>query len=254
MKKILSGLALIVFCTTTMTVQAKTFNRYEIKSGIVEYTISGSHSGTETLYFDNNGKNEARYSEMTVSMMGFKSTSQNLFLIDGDWMYTIDLKEKEGTKMNIATAQDLAMKGMQNQTLQDFGKEAIQKMGGVEEGTETILGKKCKVYSFPKQNMKAWVYKNVLLKSTASMAGIEVIYTATNFQENVAVPKNKFSVPTDITITDAPAMPGNFDMNSMFNGEDETEMEDAQDIPEESVEETNSKVKKAFGLFKSMME
>ncbi len=251
-----------LLCFSSLNAHATPIKRYTVKSAIVEYEISGAQTGSETLYFKNFGEKEARYSQMNIKMFGFNSETKNLTIIDRDWLYTINLKEKQGTKMNIAKAQEMAMKGMQNPMLQNFGKKAIQKMGGIKEGTEKILGKTCQIYSFPQMNMKVWIYNGILLKSTMNYSGMEMNYIAKSLQENVAIPQDKLAIPEDITLTEAPDMSKsmkNLDMKSMFGNSvitdtDQNEDEQLMKDTKKSIEKNKSTVKKTFGLLKSIMK
>ena len=115
MKKLMFISLVTLLYFSSLNAHATSIKRYTVKSAIVEYEISGSQTGSETLYFKNFGEKEARYSQMNIKMFGFNSETENLTIIDSDWLYTINLKEKQGTKMNIAKAQEMAMKGMQHQ-------------------------------------------------------------------------------------------------------------------------------------------
>lgn len=44
-------------------------HRYKIRSGIVEYKLSGVQTGSETIYFDRWGMREAKYSQAETKMM-----------------------------------------------------------------------------------------------------------------------------------------------------------------------------------------
>ena len=45
--------------------------RYGIKSGVIEYIITGSQEGTKTLYFDSWGMRQAEYTRSILSVSGF---------------------------------------------------------------------------------------------------------------------------------------------------------------------------------------
>ena len=45
--------------------------RYGIKSGVIEYIITGSQEGTKTLYFDSWGMRQAEYTRSVLSVGGF---------------------------------------------------------------------------------------------------------------------------------------------------------------------------------------
>jgi len=225
-----------------LVVNAQAAKRYAMKNAIVEYEISGAQSGTETLYIENFGQKEARYITMTIKMFGFKSTEQTMMLIDGDWSYNIDLKSKEGTRVNLKKASEAMMKRTGSQNIHDFGKKAVKKMGGVKKGTEVVLGKKCEVIEFP--NMKAWVYKQIPLKSTANFGGMEMNYTATSIKENASIPKGKLTIPKGVKITDAP------DIGAIMQGRDGNNNPDMGENAAGDEEPVD--LEKALGAFKSL--
>ena len=71
---------------------------FDIESGIIEYEITGSQTGTKKLYFTDWGRKQAEYSN-TILRVGKYSKEANLLKInDGDWQYIIDLDRKTGTK------------------------------------------------------------------------------------------------------------------------------------------------------------
>lgn len=204
MKRYLTLALAVIFCVSA-SVNASAWGeikRYAVKSAIVDYTISGSQSGQETLYFEDYGKREARCSEYTIKMFGFQSVTKNATIIDGEWVYSIDLDERQGTRMNLAKLQEMALKGAESQTLKDYSEKALNKIGAVKEGTETVLGKRCQVYSIPKMQMKVWIYNRIALKTTANISGMQMDITATSIKENVSIPADKFDVPADIAVTD----------------------------------------------------
>lgn len=51
---------------------ATKMKRYGLKKACIEYTISGKmQSGTETLYFDNWGAQEAKFNKTKIKITGF---------------------------------------------------------------------------------------------------------------------------------------------------------------------------------------
>ncbi len=73
--------------------------RYQVESGIVEYEMSGMQKGTETVYFDRWGWREAKYTNTELSIAGLSRKETKLSIMDGDWIYNIDLESRTGTKI-----------------------------------------------------------------------------------------------------------------------------------------------------------
>lgn len=69
------------------------------KRYLVEYEMSGMQKGTETVYFDRWGWREAKYTNSDLSIAGISRKESRLSLMDGEWLYTIDLERRTGTKI-----------------------------------------------------------------------------------------------------------------------------------------------------------
>jgi hypothetical protein len=173
--------------------------RYKIKAAMVEYSLSGSQTGAETLYFDDWGKREVRYTQTQISMMGFTQKTNRMGLLEGDWMTNIDLDRRTGTKMKNPMMDTVSNR--YGKDLSAAGEDMLKKMGGRKTGTETIAGKLCDVWEVSDMGSKTWIWKGVPLKTQARMMGVEVTTTAVKVQEG-GVPQDKFKIPSDITITE----------------------------------------------------
>ncbi|MCA9731323.1 hypothetical protein KC799_04290 [candidate division KSB1 bacterium] len=172
--------------------------RYKVKSGIIEYKVTGMQKGTETLYFDNWGMLEAKYTQTELSIMGMKQQTNTMTLLDGEWTYTVDFKSNTGTKMKTPLFEELS-KNAENQDLTDVGKKMMQDMGGKKTGMEEVAGKMCEVWEIQSMQAKTWVWNGVTLKNMVDMGGINMSSVATSAQFNVPVPKEKLSMPEGIT-------------------------------------------------------
>lgn len=174
--------------------------KYQIKSGIVEYTISGIQSGKQTLYFDNWGLLSAEYTQATTTFMGMTVPSNTLNLTDKEWTYNIDLDKKEGTKIANKELEDL-MKSLQGKDLEDIGRKMLEQLNARKIGNETFLGRNCEVWEIQKLSSKVWIYKYVPLKTISNLVGTITI-EATKFEENASIPADKLKIPSNIKITE----------------------------------------------------
>ena len=191
---------ILIFLVSTLS-YAWDQKRYTIKSGIVEYKLSGMQEGTETLYFDQNGAREARHTDATSNFMGMKQKVQNVYYIDGDWAYSYDVKTNTAMKIN--------MKEMMNdadaKNLKEYGEKILKEMGGEKTGSKNILGKQCEVWSIPKFGSTTCVYKNSIpLEYSAHFNGMDMNSVAINLQENASVPQDKLTLPKTAKITEMP--------------------------------------------------
>jgi hypothetical protein len=93
--------------------------------------------------------------------------------------------------------------GAHSLNFEDLSDNVLKDWNLKKEGNETVLGKECLKYSFYNQSfsMKGyyWVWKGIALKMDADMSTVKMIMEATNIQENVSVPAEKFEIPADIT-------------------------------------------------------
>jgi hypothetical protein len=201
--------SLLLVINTASSQSLAGVKRYQIKSGIVQYTLSGARKGTETVYFENWGMREAKYTQAEMSMMGITQKQNTLTLLDGETTYNIDLDTKTGTKMETPMLKELAAN---NKDLTDAGEKMMKSMGGAKIGTEAVLGKTCDVWEIKNMQSKTWVWKNVPLKTQVNMANMQMIITATKFEEGASIPTDKLKVPSDVTITEG------VDMKKMLEG------------------------------------
>ena len=191
---------LTVFVLSTAAAHALD-KRYTMKSAIVEYTMTGNQTGTETLYFEDYGKKEGRHTQSTTSFMGFKQSTESINIIDGEWAYNYDPKTNIATRMNWKEMSEQLAKNAAS--LRDYGQEMLESLGGTKAGTKEIAGKTCEVWDLPKIASQSCIYKGSLpLESRVSIAGMEIVTTATRIDENVAIPKDKLTLPKDAKIED----------------------------------------------------
>ncbi|MGB9702255.1 MAG: hypothetical protein ACPL1A_05945 [Candidatus Kapaibacteriota bacterium] len=174
--------------------------KYQVKSGIVEYSISGIQTGKQTLYFDNWGLLSAEYTQATTTFMGMTVPTNTLSLTTQEWTYNIDLDKKEGTKIANKEIEEL-MKSLQGKDLEEIGRKMLEKLNAKKIGNETFLGKNCEVWEIQKLSSKVWLYKYIPLKTISNIMGTITI-EATKFEENVSIPADKLKVPSGIKITE----------------------------------------------------
>ncbi len=196
-------ITLLILCATRESQAGDTVKRYRMKSGIVEYEISGPQKGTETLYFDDWGIREATYTHVTVEMMGFKQETNTLTILKDGYTYNIDLTKRTGTKIETPLMKELnARAEAEGKDMADVGEEMLVRMGGKKVGTEEFLGKKCDIWVMEQMGSKIWVYNGITLKSITNMMGMEISRVATRFEENATIDKSKLDLPTDIKFED----------------------------------------------------
>jgi hypothetical protein len=212
----------LILALIAVSVMAQNTRRYEFRSMVVTYKLESSgmgttSSGTKTLKIDDYGAKEAREekSSSTTSLFGktTKEDKHTLDLLAGDYGYSIDLINREGTRMNVTEMANafrpagMAMaKDLEKYQGKDGMKLFVEDNGGTWHGDETFLGKSCQVFSL--MGVKMWMYKGLMLKSESTAYGMEIRETAQSVQENVSIPASAFALPDGITITDLDKMEG----------------------------------------------
>lgn len=175
--------------------------RYGIKSAIIEYVITGSQSGTKTLYFEDWGMKQAEYTNSVIQIAGFSKNINLLNIIKDDSNYIIDMDRKTGTKTKNPIKKLIAE--LQNQkSFGEFGEQALLKSGAMKIGQEKFLDKECDIYEIKNTGTRMWIWKWIPLKTITKVGGVEINSFAKNIEVNVSIPSEKFDIPDNISITE----------------------------------------------------
>ncbi len=193
-----------VFAVATCAkAQSPELRRYKLRSAVVEYKMSGAQTGVETIYFDQWGMREAKYTQAEINMMGVSVKKNELTFLDGDWTYRVDLDKKTGAKMPTPLMQEMKEAAKrQGKDFTDMGKEMLIRMGGKKIGEAAVLGKPCEIWTIKSLQTTSWIWQGVTLKTEAKMMGKTMLTEATRVQENPAIPPEKFVLPQDVKITE----------------------------------------------------
>ena len=186
-KSLLVTLPLLFMAITISAQEAK----YEFKSAIIKKTLEMMGRKIEgTEYIDDYGN----LSSATIANV------RTVYLGDEKTFTTVDLEKKIGEK-RLETKKSL--------NISKATPEEIEKYTIVELGEEEYLGKTCKKYSYydtrmgQKFKIFAWVWKGVSLKLiyySGDGEGVAIMEYITEFQENVTVDPEHFSIPADADI------------------------------------------------------
>ena len=168
---------------------------YPFKSAIVKYQLSGSQSGEQELYIDDNGKKTCMIMDTTSTMGGFSHTTNMMNIANGNDYYYIDLDAGTGIKTTMTPEQREQMMGMAKQMMPSL--ENITASWN-KVGTESVLGKPCDIYE--KESVKVWIWNNLSLKSEISFMGMNTNTEAVSLDVDVNIPADKFEPPPGVTI------------------------------------------------------
>ncbi|NOU47683.1 MAG: hypothetical protein HOO86_11565 [Bacteroidales bacterium] len=218
-KTILSVMSFVIAMIGFAQQDYMNMKQFDVKSGKIEYKIEGKTNGTKTLWFDDYGRYQYEHTVTSTKMFGMTTKAESLKIRDKEWMYDINLVEKTGTKMHVDNANEM-LNGVTDATTDDqlkkFGEDMQKDMDMKDGGTESFLGRTCKVTTSGKLNSKTWEYKRIFLKSTVELGGIlgSSNEEATSFEENISIPASKFTVPSGIEIQE-------IDLNNIYGVEGE---------------------------------
>lgn len=178
--------------------------RYGIKSGIVyyeAYEMMGMKM-TQTTYFDEYGKKETQEILTEGEMMGMKTKSHTMNILSDGYSISYELENiVNGKDQTKKTARKTKVSGTGGMDMSALTDELKKRYDYKEEGTETVAGIEGTKFSMTFDKEKAntritgVVYKNIMLKSEASIAGMKISLKASKFEENADIPADKFEVP-----------------------------------------------------------
>lgn len=193
MKKI-TLLAIILLTFSALSAQQK-YQHYTIKSGYIEYKVTGNSTGTKKLWWDNFGNMSRTESNIITVTKIFGMTNETkeerISVTKKNQFWDADLVEKVYQTGIYDIEENLAFyENMTEAEKRAFEKKMLDQYGGSIVGKESILGYECDIVSV--MGAKSWVYKGFVLKTEASIMGITITETAVKFEQNIAVPASKF--------------------------------------------------------------
>lgn len=173
-------------------------NRYQIRSGIIEYQMTGDQSGTSSLYFDQFGKRESKYINFSEARGG--KNNQLLVFRDNAWIYNVDVLSKTGTSINENDVSETVLNKFIASAPAAYDEQSLKSQGAVLSGKDKVLGFDCEQYQLKPAGISACLYKGIPLKVEISSAGNKSQIIATSIQEEVDLPRAKLKLPYDLVI------------------------------------------------------
>jgi hypothetical protein len=204
-KLIYKGLIALFFLSSCASLKKASppegrYYRYGVESGIIEYSLTGTQEGKETIYFKDWGMIEAKYTDTKITFQDSSENINSLTIINNDSVFFIDLNKKTGIKLENKMLKEMA-DSLSTKDLGLVGESMIKdQMKGRKTGTEKILGKKCDVWETTMPKGKTWIWKNITLKLTFNMMGMKAENTATKIKTGVEIPPEKFIAPPGIKL------------------------------------------------------
>ena len=179
--------------------------RYDVKSGIVKYNIQADMmEGTETLYFDDYGRTEAKYTDIQMNVPGMPpgmAEQQQLTIMRDGYLYNIDRKTNEGTKVEDTISKQM-MEEMGKKDMKEVGDFAMKALDGIEKGEDTVAGYDCDLWLLQALSSTNCVYKGVSLRAETNVNGLNMLFEAESAEFDINVPKEKLEVPSGVRLSE----------------------------------------------------
>ena len=190
---------LVVACINA-SFAANTPSRYpKSKTGIIKYEIYGATlAGTEVLYYDDWGSREAKYITTTMDLGGVTVTRNALVLLEenGRWINTVDLNARTGIRMRNPRYKESIGQSRREREKNEENKNIDA--GGRKIEIERVIGKPCVVWEVQYSGIKTCTWNGIVLKKISGPGFSRTTTVATEIDERVSIPEEKFTIPPDI--------------------------------------------------------
>ena len=224
MKKLLiSALVLVIAFQVHAQNQEK---KFLVKSGKIEMKLSGSTTGTKTIYFDDYGDKhyEHEKSVTEVKMFGITDRTEKdvINIMNKNQFWTIDNIENNNSKGKLPyyDASREMYANMTDAEQKKFADDILRGFGGEKMGTEKVLGKTCEKLKV--MGSYVWIYKGIALKMETNVMGIIANEVAVKFDENASVSSSYFQEPKGLSFTKLPDVQSSFNQMESFDEEEES--------------------------------
>lgn len=203
----------VIGCSTANT-ENPWDRKLPFETAIIEYSLSGTQTGTATLYIKNYGKDRAKHTNAVTKMLFMKVQSNTVEFTTPDVLTNFDLKERTG----VSTPNPLKKYREDFEKLTDSEKDTVNKnikllsekgldifAGGSGEKKEgDFLGQKVDIVDM--NGLVVWSLKgtDIPVKSSMSIMGMTTNVVATKISLDVDIPEDKFNAPAGITATSNP--------------------------------------------------
>jgi len=203
-KVIKVSMVLLMGCSMLVAGESQ-MQKYDIKSGMITYEISGSSDmmgmksktiGTKRMIFDAYGAQnlteENKIDKQTIMGQKKITKTHTMIYMKKGMAYHVDFKAKRIMRMgNMAATMGALMGGGKN--MKESGEAMMLKMGGKKTGTDKVLGYTCDVWNL--MGTKQCIYKGIPLKVETNIMGIKNVELATKAEFDISLSKDDFKLP-----------------------------------------------------------
>ena len=190
----------LILCFAFQVKAQNQAKRFAIKSGRIVLDLSGSTTGTKTIYFDNYGDkfHEHEKSVTEVKMFGItdRTNIDKITIMNGEQFWTVDNiedKNMQGKLPYYKSSHDM-FADMSEAEQEKMADDMLKSLGGEKLGTEKVLGYNCEKVSV--MGAKSWIYKGIVLKSEVNVMGIVSNEVAVEFEKNPSLSSQLFEAPS----------------------------------------------------------
>ncbi len=183
----------------------ESFKRYHVKSGVVEYKLDGMRTGTETLYWDDWGVKEARYTKATVNLIGVSQEVDEWLIFTPDVIYTID--QSANTAVKTKNPGVGFFKGLSEDEMAQMSKQLLEATGAKRIGTDFVAEQTCELWDVPLSGGQECIWKGIALSETGALGGLQSVRVATTVVAGIEVDEKHFTLPKAVNITDNTILP-----------------------------------------------
>ncbi|MEA2112223.1 MAG: hypothetical protein U9P71_09285 [Campylobacterota bacterium] len=204
------SISLLLFAVTLFASSNNPFeHRAPFKSASISYSLDGTTQGSSVLYIKDYGKYLSEREKTSMIMFGFSKEEDKLTITTPDWIYTVDMLSKSGSKvtnMEKYLKQEYEkLSSSDKKTVQKnskkFGTNVAQTMdGSVKFNAAMIHGYSCDKASMMGATTYSIHNTAILLKMEGTTLGMTLKKEATKIEKG-AVDVSHFDVPSGVDIT-----------------------------------------------------
>jgi hypothetical protein len=196
MKKsiLLLGLVIAFFYANSQVSQGT----YGVKSGYVEYELTGNPVGTKKMWWDDYGAKSYTETNSVHTTKIFRQVEETkkheITIVNGMNYWTIDKTNNKGYTGVLPIEEDFydEYNDLSEKEKEMMIDSILVAFGGERVGNEKLLGYDCQVFSLMYGTAKSWNYKGVNLKIETKVLGQEANEIAKEFKQNISIPSSKF--------------------------------------------------------------
>jgi len=207
-KQIILALSFLI----VLPAMAKTspFNapKLPFKNATIHYQVTGTNSGTETLYIRNHGQDTARRSTTTQKILFMTQQIDTLEITTADWLYHIDFATKQGTKTTnpqkfMQEEYDKLSRTEQKtleKNIKEMGYTGMSMLEGkLQQNAATILGYKCDKMELMGSTIYSIHNTSIALKTNTKLMGMDFSSIAIKIDKG-KVSSDAFTPPAEISM------------------------------------------------------